>query len=364
MSKKSSEDKEQLKKIFDNLGLHVNLDSIDVPQVHQIKVEEDPSKLSFEEKLIRSKLLIIEAVEKFGLDQVYISFSGGKDSSVLAHLVHRIYPIITLVFANTGLELPEIVKFVNRQRDIHNKNVVIVRPKKNFKQVLEKYGFPIISKQVAMAISRWQQTKSALQKKLRWYGGHNPNTGKNQKVGVIPNKWKHLATDIKTTEKCCYYFKKQPFEIYERDLRKKLGLKKDAKILNFAGSRSDESALRKLDFKKYGCNAFAKSHPQSRPLMFWDDSDIAKYIEKYNVEICEVYYDKWVVDPITGEEMLVPAELRTGCIFCMYGLHLEDQKNTRFHKLQKRHPKLFKYAMDKLGLREVIKKYVGIDFEK
>ena len=35
-----------------------------------------------------------------------VSFSGGKDSTVLAHLVHDIYPNVPLIFANTGLEYP------------------------------------------------------------------------------------------------------------------------------------------------------------------------------------------------------------------------------------------------------------------
>lgn len=369
MSKKRKEnlkDKEQLQKIFDQTGLHANIDLSSILEEYDLDfdltVESDPDKLSFEDKVIRSKLLILEAVEQFGSDRTYISFSGGKDSSIVAHLVHSVYSEITLVFANTGLELPEIVAFVKKQKKVYGKNVEILRPKKNFKQVLEEYGFPIISKQVSMAISRWQNTKSALQKKLRWEGGFNPNTGKNQKMGVIPNKWKHLATEIKTTERCCYYFKKQPFNVYEQKLRKELKIPKDAKILNFAGTRSNESNLRRQDFRKHGCNSFKKGHPQSRPIMFWNDADVNRYIQDNSVEICEVYYDKWEVDPITGEEIFIPAELRTGCIFCMYGVHLEEKGNTRFHKLQKRHPKLFKYAMDKLGLREVLKKYAGIEF--
>lgn len=78
---------------------------------------------------------------------VFISFSGGKDSTVLTHLVHDMYPNVPLVFANTGLEYPEIQAFA---RDM---GAEFVRPKMRFDEVIIQYGYPIISKEVAEAIS-------------------------------------------------------------------------------------------------------------------------------------------------------------------------------------------------------------------
>ena len=77
---------------------------------------------------------------------VYVSFSGGKDSTVLAHLVHELYPNVPLVFSNTGLEYPEIQKFARGM------GAVFVRPKMQFSEVISKYGYPIISKEVSEAI--------------------------------------------------------------------------------------------------------------------------------------------------------------------------------------------------------------------
>lgn len=77
---------------------------------------------------------------------VYISFSGGKDSTVLAHLVHDMYPEVPMVFANTGLEYPEIQKFA------HDMGAEFIRPKMSFSEVISNYGYPIISKEVAEAI--------------------------------------------------------------------------------------------------------------------------------------------------------------------------------------------------------------------
>ena len=83
---------------------------------------------------------------------VYVSFSGGKDSTVLLHQVRKLYPNIPAVFCDTGLEYPEIREFVKTIN-----NVVWLRPKFNFKEVIEKYGYPIISKEQAQYIREVQR---------------------------------------------------------------------------------------------------------------------------------------------------------------------------------------------------------------
>lgn len=88
---------------------------------------------------------IIEWYDHFGGD-VCVSFSGGKDSTVLAHLVHDFYPDVPLVFANTGLEYPEIQSFARKM------GAEFVRPKMRFDEVISTYGYPIISKENAEAI--------------------------------------------------------------------------------------------------------------------------------------------------------------------------------------------------------------------
>lgn len=68
---------------------------------------------------------------------MYVSFSGGKDSTVLLDLVRSEYPNVKAVFVDTGLEYPEIRSFVKTFD-----NVEILKPKKNFKQVIQEYGYP------------------------------------------------------------------------------------------------------------------------------------------------------------------------------------------------------------------------------
>lgn len=95
-------------------------------------------------KVALTKDRIREWVNEYGEDGVYVSFSGGKDSTVLLTIAREMYPDIKAVFVDTGLEYPEIRDFV-RTWD----NVEWVKPKLNFKQVIEKYGYPFISKEVS-----------------------------------------------------------------------------------------------------------------------------------------------------------------------------------------------------------------------
>lgn len=103
--------------------------------------------LPLEAKVSLTMDRIEEWVEHFGVDGVYVSFSGGKDSTVLLDICRKMYPEIKACFIDTGLEYPEIREFV---KGIDN--VDIVKPKMNFKQVIQKYGYPFISKEASEVI--------------------------------------------------------------------------------------------------------------------------------------------------------------------------------------------------------------------
>lgn len=96
-------------------------------------------------KILMTELRIREWYNHFS-GKVFVSFSGGKDSTVLANLVHDNYPDVPLVFANTGLEYPEIQAFAKKMC------AEFVRPKMRFDEVISTYGYPIVSKEVSESI--------------------------------------------------------------------------------------------------------------------------------------------------------------------------------------------------------------------
>ena len=110
-------------------------------------VLQQKQALPLEAKIKLTKQRIKEWVDEFGEDGVYVSFSGGKDSTLLLHIVRELYQRIPAVFIDTGLEYPEIRDFVKSFN-----NCYLVKPKMTFRHVIEKYGYPFISKEVAECV--------------------------------------------------------------------------------------------------------------------------------------------------------------------------------------------------------------------
>lgn len=115
--------------------------------MHTIQDLRIKQALPLEIKINMTKQRIREWVGHFGIDGVYVSFSGGKDSTVLLHIARQIYPDMKACFVDTGLEYPEIREFVKTFD-----NVEWLKPKMNFKQVIQKYGYPFISKEVSSCV--------------------------------------------------------------------------------------------------------------------------------------------------------------------------------------------------------------------
>lgn len=120
-------------------------------------------RLGLEAKISMSVLRIREWIDEYGSDGVYISFSGGKDSTVLLHLIRTQFPYydIPAVFIDTGLEYPEIKEFVKTVE-----NVTVVRPEMSFRQVIKKYGYPFFSKTIAHNVSVARRNPNGNVKKI------------------------------------------------------------------------------------------------------------------------------------------------------------------------------------------------------
>lgn len=156
-------------------------------------------------KIMLTRKRVLEYYNHFD-GQVYLSFSGGKDSTVLKHLIENYVGLnIPSVFINTGLEYPEVRKFA-----ISQSNVEIIRPKMTFRQVIEKYGYPVISKEQSDYIYQYKHAKSEKTKNLRLYGNNNSYK--------ISEKWKFLLdAPFEISSECCKYMKKNPAKEYERE---------------------------------------------------------------------------------------------------------------------------------------------------
>lgn len=256
--------------------------------------------------------------------KISVSFSGGKDSTVLLHIAREVFPDIPAIFVNTGLEYPEIREFVDTFE-----NVTIIKPKKSFAQIIKQYGYPVISKDQACAISRYHNTKSPLQKYRRLNGWPKG------KKGMISKKWQFLIdAPFKVSDKCCSALKTEPLT----RITKKLGLYPMTAVM------AAESQSRRMQYRKFGCNAFDAKIPRSWPMSFWTEKDIWEFKKTRGIEFSKIY------------EM---GEARTGCMFCMFGVHCEKSPN-RFERMAKTHPKLHTYCMKKLGIKQVLD-YIGVN---
>lgn len=322
--------------------------------------------LPLDMKIRRTQQRIKEWVNYYGESGVYVSFSGGKDSTVLLHLVRELYPNVEAVFSDTGLEYPEIQKFA-KSFD----NVTVLRPAMRFDEVISKYGYPLIGKIVAHNVHIARNFPN---------GNVVKNVFNQNKRGAYAMyKWLPLASvDFLISEKCCNVMKKAPAQEYS---------KKTDKVPIF-GTMTEESKARQDAWLHGGCNAFEIGNPHSAPMSFWTEQDVLTYIKKNDIQIASVYgdlvyknngktYDETLCD--CGAEICTTGCQRTGCIFCCFGAHLEKKGEGRFERLKKTHPRQYEYCLeggaydtdglwkpkDGLGMKHVfdtVNKIYGKDF--
>ena len=290
-----------------------------------------------ERKIMVTQAKIIEFCRKFN-DKSYCSFSGGKDSTVLLDIARKVYPEIPAVFIDTGLEYPEIRQFVKTID-----NVTILRPEMYFREVIETYGYPLVSKEVSQKIyEARRKPDGVVASRFDPESEHNKKYGKRFSM----EKWAWLKdSDIPISDRCCKVMKKKPAKKYERETGRK----------PIVGTMASESSLRKTTWLKQGCNAFESKRPISAPMSFWTEQDVLAYLKKYDIPYASVYGE--IMRDENGKYYTTGCE-RTGCIWCLYSLH-NEKKPYKLEMLHNTHPKLYEYCMkpwkdNGLGLKEVI----------
>lgn len=110
-----------------------------------------------QEMLLNDRIMKIQSiVKKYGGENFYISFSGGKDSTVVSALVDIALPNnkIPRVYANTGIEYNMVRDFVFDMKKKDDR-VIVIKPSVPIKEMLEREGYPFKSKQHAQMWSIW-----------------------------------------------------------------------------------------------------------------------------------------------------------------------------------------------------------------
>lgn len=264
----------------------------------------------------------------------YISYSGGKDSTVLLALVklcEEVYTIpengIPAVFVNTGIEMGLTTDFVKWVKENYYPNLITIRPSVSFDWVLKTHGKPLKSKLRSEYLGRWQngrRTRSVIQNMIEG----KTNSGKDAWKLKLYDRDLHMIHDnfpIHASKKCCDYLKKKPFADYARTA----GMKGQA-----TGIREGEGGARALNINdrllkstRICTSIDKKGFVKKAPVIDWSDEDVDEFIKKYNVPLSRAYTEYGFH--------------RTGCMACPYAQDVD--KNLRY--LHDHEPNRYKAAM-------------------
>ncbi len=263
--------------------------------------------------------------------EVYVSFSGGKDSTVLLHIARELFPDIPAVFVNTGLEYPEIREFAKSFE-----NVAVVYPEMSFDKVISRFGYPVLGKEICHKL---EYARKGADWALKFVNGEAlDERGEKSRYNI--SKYKPiLDLDFKVSSACCDITKKAPAHSYEKETGRK----------RITAQLACESTLRTQQWLFNGCNGFDMKSPVSNPMSFWTEQDILQYIVQNDLPLASVYGEiesesqQLCLEGCGQDKLRTTGCERTGCIFCGFGCHLE--KESRFVRLKQTHPRQYEYCI-------------------
>lgn len=244
---------------------------------------------------------IRQVINKYGEENFYISFSGGKDSTVLSALVDMALPEnkIPRVYANTGIELNMIRNFVLDMKNTDDR-VVILKPSVPIKSMLESEGYPFKSKQHAKWLDSYQ--RKGKYNAIKNYLGEGDKT----LYRSCPAKLKYQFSDnfkLRISNKCCYFLKEKPLDNFIKESGRKYAI---------TGIMREEGGSRiKAQCLAFKSGKFWQFHPLAVITKEWEEW----FIRAYSIKICDIYKDPYNFS-------------RTGCKGCPFALHLQDELDT------------------------------------
>lgn len=247
---------------------------------------------------------IQQVVYKYGINKFIISFSGGKDSTVLSELVDLAIPNnkIPRVYCNTGIEYKSIVDFVKAKAAV-DERFEIIQPKVPIKQMLERDGYPFKSKEYSERLHSYQLNGYRIPYIEVYYSGIKEDGTKVDKRYTVPNCLRYQFEDpnalsFKVSKKCCDRLKKQPLADYQFYRNKPYSI---------LGIRAEEGGGR----SKAKCMVFSGSKLRIfQPLVAVTKEWEKQFIKEYNVQLAELYYPPYNFE-------------RTGCKGCPFAQELQ-----------------------------------------
>lgn len=246
---------------------------------------------------------IKKVINKYGIENFVISFSGGKDSTVLSKLIDIAMPNneIPRVFINTGIEYKAIVDFVHEKMK-NDKRFIEIKPSIPLSMIFKKYGYPFKSKEHSQLVHLFQQNGHS-KTTLRYY-----DPPENRKRFGCPKILKYQfeeGTQLKISDKCCTKLKKEPFSKWQEE---------NNKPYKMTGERLLEGGLRA---SHKGCLVIDKNSKlkKFKPLNPTTNEWIEWFINEYQIELCKLYDEPYNFK-------------RTGCLGCPFNIKLQDTLDT------------------------------------
>lgn len=278
---------------------------------------------------------------------------GGLDSITLLAFIRSLGHDADEVPAISASSLEDrSIQAVHREMGVQ-----VVKPLKSKVQVLNDEGFPILSKKIANKIETLQHptenNKTVRHAIITGECGELGHHAKDSKMRLA-KKWLEIfggfdeegralgykcPTNFKVSEKCCYYLKEAPCDLWAREHHS----------VPFLGLMASEGGRRQEALEEYGCNYWSKGTKRSAPFSFFYHSDVIHLAVDLGVHIPEIYGEvktRENSDLPDGIEYYTTGEQRTGCSMCGFGVQLEKRPH-RFDRLYARNEKEWDFWMNK-----------------
>lgn len=259
------------------------------------------------EFLLEDRLNVIrDTIAKYGEENFYLSFSGGKDSTVVHHLLDMAIPgnEIPRVFSNTGIEYNAIVEFV-KDKQKKDDRFVVLYPKENIKKTLERIGYPFKNKEHSKKVDQYQRTR-ILSNYLREYLDGTGRKYGSQSKYICPPLLKYQFTDectLRISHHCCDELKKRPAHKYEKETGRHILI--TGMMQEEGGARDHIQCIHFRDGIPY------RFHPLSKVTNEWEEW----FIKEHNIKLCVLYYEPYNFQ-------------RTGCKGCPFNINLQNELQT------------------------------------